>query len=146
VGILPKASGFSHPSSQKVWDAWQEWMAERQSEQTAKLRKERLRAAPWRKVHARIAKQINGFLSGERTRRTAIEMLGYTPEELIRHLERQFLPGMGWHNRAEWHIDHIVPLVSFKLHEVKAAWALSNLRPLWVKENLSKSGKRVFLL
>jgi hypothetical protein len=30
--------------------------------------------------------------------------------------------------------------------ELKRAWALPNLRPLWAKENISKRDKRVTLL
>jgi hypothetical protein len=75
----------------------------------------------------------------------------YTVEELRVHLERQFRPGMGWHNMGEWHIDHVIPL---KLHKIenpddpdfKAAWSLSNLRPLWAEDNLRKNAKRLTLL
>jgi hypothetical protein len=75
----------------------------------------------------------------------------YTVDELRVHLERQFLPGMGWHNMGQWHIDHIVPLAHHKFEspedpEFKAAWALTNLRPLWAEENLRKSAKRLVLL
>lgn len=75
----------------------------------------------------------------------------YTVDELRTHLERQFLPGMGWHNMGKWHIDHVIPL---KLHkfgspedpDFKAAWSLSNLRPLWAEDNLRKNAKRLTLL
>lgn len=63
----------------------------------------------------------------------------------------QFLPGMSWDNMAEWHIDHILPLASFSYAsasdpEFRAAWALTNLRPLWSAENMQKGAKRVLLL
>src|SRR3546814_14803337 len=41
-------------------------------------------------------------------------LVGYTVADLMAHLERQFLPGMSWDNRGEWHIDHIRPLCSFE--------------------------------
>lgn len=77
--------------------------------------------------------------------------LGYSLEDLRAHLERQFLRGMSWENMGEWHIDHIVPLASFTITgpddpELKRAWALTNLRPLWAKDNLSKGAKIVSLL
>jgi 5-methylcytosine-specific restriction endonuclease McrA len=58
---------------------------------------------------------------------------------------------MSWANRKDWHIDHIIPLSRFKFTssidpEFQAAWALSNLRPLWAKENLVKNKKRTLLL
>lgn len=78
-------------------------------------------------------------------------MVPYTLDDLFRHLERQFLPGMTWANRGEWEIDHIVPLSSFRFSapedaEFQAAWALTNLRPLWRPDNRSKYTRRVLLL
>ena len=77
--------------------------------------------------------------------------LGYTIAELRRHLERQFLPGMSWqaYLDGQIHIDHIRPKASFDLSQHEdwvACWCLSNLRPLWAKDNLAKSDKRHFLL
>lgn len=81
----------------------------------------------------------------------AIRHLDYTVSELMAHLERQFVKGMGWHNMDKWHIDHIVPLSSFTITgpddpELRRAWALTNLRPLWAKQNLKKSSKVEFLI
>ena len=78
--------------------------------------------------------------------------MGYQTDDLIKHLERQFVPRMGWHNYgSEWEIDHIIPLCKFRLcgeadDEFRAAWALTNLRPLWSMENNSKGGRRILLL
>ena len=78
-------------------------------------------------------------------------MVGYSVADLAQHLERQFLPGMSWENMDQWHIDHIVPLAEFKASSpdspaFKAAWALSNLRPLWAKDNMKKGARRESLL
>src|SRR3546814_3330220 len=43
-------------------------------------------------------------------------LVGYTVADLMAHLERQFLPGMSWDNRGEWHIDHIRPLCRSEEH------------------------------
>jgi hypothetical protein len=72
-------------------------------------------------------------------------------EELKTHLGRQFLRGMGWHNMGQWHIDHIIPLSSFTITgpddpELRRAWALTNLRPLWAVDNLTKRDKQEVLL
>ena len=66
------------------------------------------------------------------------------------HLEKQFLSGMTWDNYGDWHIDHIIPKSSFKYAsfedpEFRECWSLSNLRPLWGKENIQKSDKILFL-
>ena len=79
------------------------------------------------------------------------EWVGYDAARLAGHLERQFLPKMSWENQGEWHIDHIVPLSSFDFTspddpEFRAAWALTNLRPLWAKDNLRKGARRSLLL
>lgn len=78
-------------------------------------------------------------------------ILGYTRDELVAHLERQFTKGMSWNNMGEWHIDHIVPLSSFSIEtpdspDFARAWALTNLRPMWGIANMSKGGKVLTLL
>lgn len=83
--------------------------------------------------------------------RRTFELLGYTVEELKSHLERQFLDDMSWDNYGRWHIDHRVPLASFNYEtpdcpEFKAAWAVTNLQPLWGADNLSKGAKRLVLV
>ena len=71
----------------------------------------------------------------------------FSEAELRDHLQRQFVRGMSWDNYGEWHIDHIIPVIAFSVSgpecpELRKAWALSNLRPLWAKDNLSKN-KRI---
>jgi len=78
--------------------------------------------------------------------RSTFELLGYTIEELMQHLEKQFVDGMTWDNYGQWHVDHIRPMSSFKFEspddpEFKACWALNNLQPLWWPDNLSKGSK-----
>jgi len=75
--------------------------------------------------------------------RSTFQLLGYTIEELMAHLEKQFTEGMTWDNYGEWHVDHIRPMTSFKFESVddpefKECWSLSNLQPLWWNDNLSK--------
>jgi len=107
--------------------------------------------SPQGKISNRIRSRMReGLRLGQQTSKT-LAALGYTLVELRTHLERQFLPGMGWHNMGDWHIDHIVPLSSFDVAgpddpELRRAWALTNLRPLWAKDNLAKSDKRLTLI
>lgn len=103
------------------------------------------------RLRSRISSQFRYCLATGKGGRTTESLLGYTIAELRTHLERQFLRGMTWDNMGEWHVDHIVPLASFTITgadcpELKRAWALPNLRPLWARDNLSKSAKRVSLL
>jgi len=75
----------------------------------------------------------------------------YSLEELMAHLERQFLPGMTWQNKGDWHIDHIIPRSSFEYSspddpEFKKCWSLSNLQPLWAVDNIRKNAKLDYLI
>jgi hypothetical protein len=75
------------------------------------------------------------------------EQLGYSAEDFVAHIERQFLKGMGWHNMSRWQIDHIVPVSEAKTeNDVVALNQLSNLRPMWADENNAKKDKRTSLI
>jgi len=74
------------------------------------------------------------------------DILGYTPEELIVHLENQFTEGMTWENYGEFHVDHKLPISSFNIKEIgdeefMRCWCLDNLQPMWGEENIRKSNK-----
>jgi hypothetical protein len=78
--------------------------------------------------------------------RSTFQLLGYSIEELMEHLEAQFTEGMTWNNYGEWHVDHIKPISSFQFEstknpEFKECWKLDNLQPLWGEENLSKGSR-----
>jgi hypothetical protein len=74
-------------------------------------------------------------------------MLGYTPDELRAHVERQFLPGMSWANRSEWELDHITPIsTATSVEDVIALNQMPNLRPLWSQLNNKKKARREYLL
>lgn len=74
------------------------------------------------------------------------DILKYTPEDLIQHLEKQFTGNMTWENYGEWHVDHKKPITSFNFQEMgddefMKCWSLDNLQPLWGEENIRKSNK-----
>jgi hypothetical protein len=76
--------------------------------------------------------------------RSTFELLPFTLESLITHLEKQFTEGMCWDNYGEWHLDHILPMNSFDFDEENSfsdCWSLANLQPLWSFDNLSKGSK-----
>lgn len=99
----------------------------------------------------RISCGIYDCLKRGKNHRASEAIVGWTMEELRIHLERQFVDGMSWDNMGRWHIDHIVPLASFTITgpddpELRRAWALTNLRPLWSVKNIAKGARREFLL
>lgn len=72
--------------------------------------------------------------------------VGCTVEELVIHLEDQFVEGMTWENHGleGWHVDHIFPLSKADLTDpaqLRAAFDWRNLRPAWAAENIEKSDK-----
>lgn len=70
------------------------------------------------------------------------EILGCSLEDFKQHLERQFLNGMNWDNRSEWHLDHIYPISLAKdEQELIKLNHYTNFQPLWAKDNLSKHNK-----
>jgi hypothetical protein len=91
-------------------------------------------------TRALIAVSISkkGYTKKSRT----FEILGCTIEDFKQHLERQFLKGMSWDNRSEWHLDHIYPISLAKdEHEVIKLNHYTNFQPLWAKDNLEKNNK-----
>jgi hypothetical protein len=79
---------------------------------------------------------------GYTKRSKASEMLGCDWPTLQAHIESKFVEGMGWENRDQWHIDHIIPLASAKTEErLIELCHYSNLQPLWASENMSKGSK-----
>lgn len=66
-------------------------------------------------------------------------ILGYSAAKLKHHIEKQFVEGMTWENYGEWEIDHIKPLTKFDIGSLPSEVnSLSNLQPLWKKENREK--------
>ena len=113
---------------------------------------------PWNKknidplhkiLRDRVSRRMRQSLSGRNLSKNwahIFDMLGYTVDDLKRHLESKFQPGMTWDNIGQWHIDHIRPDSWFNYssiddEEFKKCWALDNLQPLWAKENISKGNK-----
>jgi len=86
---------------------------------------------------------------GQIKSRKAFDILPYSPQELINHLKQHFLPGITLENygmgNSGWHIDHKRPIASFDPvifsspdDLICEVFALSNLYPLWGKDNIRK--------
>ena len=109
------------------------------------------RKNPRNNIYHRLEAGIKHSLKETGIKLTAserIDLVNYTVEELMAHLESQFTEenGYSWDNLSEWHIDHIRPVTSFNItstecEDFKKCWALDNLQPLWAKENMSKGNE-----
>jgi len=132
-----------------------QYLKEYREKNIDKIRETKRNYEKTRKANDPIYKLINNF-------RTAIyqvlkenqvqknghyfEVLKYSPENLIEHLENKFKDNMTWDNYGKWHVDHIKPISSFQIAEIgdkefMSCWSLENLQPLWGKENIRKSNK-----
>ena len=121
----------------------------RRQKENAKRQRERRRKDPRSAMQARLSRLHRHALSQVNAIKTSptFEQLGYTPDEFVTHIERQFIKGMGWHNMSEWQIDHIIPCSTAKtLDDVIALNQLTNLRPMWASDNNAKKDRLETLL
>lgn len=100
---------------------------------------------PKYRLDCNFSSAVSMCLKGEKKWRRWQVLVGYSFQDLVKHLEKQFSSNMSWDNYGSyWHVDHIKPKVLFIYRtaediEFKECWALSNLRPLEAQENLKKN-------
>ena len=73
-----------------------------------------------------------------------MELVGYTPQELIDHLmsHPSWENGMAKENYGEWVVDHVKPKAKFDFNneiDFLKCWSLQNLQPMWYSKNSQKS-------
>lgn len=106
----------------------------------------RRQADPQHRLSNTISRAVNKTLKSGKGGYSWEQLVGYTLSDVIRHIEKLFLPGMAWDNRGAWHIDHIMPIAAFEFttasdSQFKQCWALENLQPLWALDNMRKRDK-----
>ena len=120
---------------------------EKYRQQLTKKYLERRKKDPNFKLLTILRGRIYDVLRGHSKSDSTINMLGCTINELWKHLESTFKTGMTRDNHGKvWHVDHIIPCVSFDLtdpNQQKKCFHYSNLQALFVYENLSKGSKIV---
>jgi len=99
-----------------------------------------------KRIRSTIGRMIHRDLKARKGGNSWEEILGYTVYELMAHLESMFTDGMTWENYGKWHVDHIMPVSSFRYKDYtddqfQKCWALGNLQPLWAEDNLRKGAK-----
>ena len=128
-------------NKERVMKNLNSWRARKRKTDPVFLIKERLRSMIKRTCPVTSSNENIGF--------RIHKDVGYSCDDLVLHLERQFIKGMSWDNSSEWHIDHIVPLsvlVDTGITDPKIIHSLSNLRPMWAKENQEKGSSTEFLI
>lgn len=114
-----------------------------------KLKYQEKKKIPSFKIKCNIHAQMMYHLKHRNISKTSktFSLLGYTPKELIEHLEKKLIEGMTFNNYGKvWHIDHIKPESWFNYtntndEEFKKCWSLNNLQPLFAKDNFSKGNR-----
>lgn len=77
----------------------------------------------------------NGYTKNSST----AEILGCSYDDFIQHIQSQFQEGMTWNNKGEWHLDHIIPVSSYKDEdELIKLNHYTNFQPLWAEDNMKK--------
>jgi hypothetical protein len=117
---------------QKVTDRQNRWAKEKLKEDEMFALKKRLRSL-----------MSNAFRSVAIAKSAETEaILGCSFEAFKAHIESQFLSGMTWANREQWHLDHIVPLATaVTAEDVVRLNHFTNYRPLWAADNIAKGAK-----
>lgn len=97
-----------------------------------------------RQMVRNIRSRIIHILQGRKKSLPTLQLTGCkNRDELRRHIEEKFKPGMTWDNYGTaWHVDHIRPCASFDLsdkEQQKECFHYSNLQPLWADENIKKN-------
>lgn len=124
-------------------------------------KKKRYKEEPVFRLRHAVSSSIRKYLkinNSSKNNLSCLKYLGYTIDELKKHLESQFEDWMSWENQGmynkkdwdendpstwKWQIDHItpqssLPYTSMEDENFKKCWALDNLRPISALENLKK--------
>jgi len=100
------------------------------------------------KIRLNLRSRLHAVLKGKIKVGSAVTDLGCSVEDLKKHLESQFSPGMSWENygnkEGQWSIDHIFPLSKADLTDKEQFLKVchyTNLQPLWHLDNMRKGNK-----
>lgn len=129
-----------HPEYPRIWNA--------NNRDKRKGYSDRARSTEKGKLSNSISCLIWHCLKKNKGNRHWPDLVGYTVDQLKRHLEKKFTDGMTWEKfmAGEIHIDHKIPKAAFNFNtpediDFERCWALKNLQPMWAKENIQKSDK-----
>ena len=109
--------------------------------------KRRADVNPKIRINNSISTYIGISLKGKKAGAKWETLVGYTLEDLVKHLQSKFDINMSWQNYGSyWQIDHIRAQSLFNYNssedpEFKKCWALKNLQPLEKIENIKKGNR-----
>jgi len=114
--------------------------------------KERRKTDPYFRMKLSLRGRLMSFVYRGRAKKmvSTNKLIGCDWNFFKTYIEKQFHDNpqnnkpMTWQNYGKWHIDHIKPMTSFNLLNLKDQYEccnFKNLQPLWAYENRKKSNK-----
>ena len=105
----------------------------------------KLKTDPKTKLRHTLRGRFRKLIKGFHKKNSVLSYIGCDVESLKDYLSSKFKEGMTWENHGKvWHIDHIIPCVSFDFdseEDLKKCWHYTNLQPLYALDNLRKGDK-----
>jgi 5-methylcytosine-specific restriction endonuclease McrA len=121
--------------------------AEQKKEQRREYNKQQ-RKNPQYQLNHNMRKAIGEALKGNKNGYRWEDLVGYTVEDLMKHLKSTIPEGYSWQDylNGKLHIDHIIPKSVFNYDnynqiDFHRCWALENLQLLLASKNCSKQDK-----
>lgn len=148
--VKERANQWSAKNPEKKRDSVKRW-AHKNPQKVAAIAhrtRSKMRSTPRGKLNANMSCSICLDLQrGVKAGRHWEDLVGYTVDQLKRHLENKFQLGMTWDNYGKyWHVDHKIPVSAFNFEtpedlDFKKCWSLKNLQPLEAIQNKRKNAK-----
>lgn len=150
--VAPITSKYQKQSPEKARVRWHRWKNKDKDKYLKIVRniQKRRYATLNGNINIKMTSAINHSIRNNKNGYHWEKVVGYTLSDLKKHLENLFTEGMSWELllQGKIHIDHKFPLSACKIETIdspgfKKAWALTNLQPLWAKDNYKKYNKIV---
>jgi hypothetical protein len=135
-------------ASARIYNSTKRFVSAEKNREYKKRGYAKMMSCPYKKAIHYYRVRINDILNRGKLFK-AKDIILFNRDEFIAHMESMFLDGMTWDNHGDWHIDHIKPIKSFDLNDKNQlieCWSLSNLQPLWKKDNLIKAAKSNYIV
>ncbi|MCJ7507859.1 MAG: hypothetical protein MUO85_03910 [candidate division Zixibacteria bacterium] len=117
--VCESSRRWNRANTEKVCEnhrRWRKTNPEKVHEYNRKATKKR-RSTPQGKLNDSVGRSIRKSLQGNKNGRSWESLVNYGLEQLKRHIEKRFKPGMSWENYGEWEIDHIIPISAFNFEK-----------------------------
>jgi len=144
--VLPCPSCLrAHQTGPKPWLK----KTDEEKAEATRRRRRKYEAAPKNKAARQMRTHLTRCMRNAKAGKTFArcqELLGYTLEEYMTHMEGLFDERMSWQNagRGGWHVGHRIPVdwyLTNGVNDPKVINALSNVFPQWERDNYSQGAR-----